>query len=225
MKRSPEISPTFKPYENVAVLACWDSGYLLLIASDGAVTARKYVGQPIRQAVQYADGTVLVLGSSLFVCRMGKLNVPLKRRFLTPFRCLPRLDLNPHLLTALPSGCSIDLALSCSCCLHWPIVPRWQPSEKIMWYEGGDFRFGPTFWGLRDGYREACLLHWAIRQLKAVKMQAIVYEKADALLHLGEVSSEIDRWRSIVNLHSPLTTNQLRRELLKAVSMIQKGPS
>ena len=100
----------------------------------------------------------------------------------------------------------------------WWAFQWWQQSEKIVWFDGNEFRFGPTFLGLRDGFLDARLLHWAIKGLKAVKMESISSEKPDALLRIGEVSSEVYRWKTIVNLNSPIVMNRVRRMLLEAVT-------
>lgn len=40
---------------------------MLLLNFKGELVTLKYLGQPIRQGIQYADGTVLVLADRLFV--------------------------------------------------------------------------------------------------------------------------------------------------------------
>ena len=94
-----------------------------------------------------------------------------------------------------------------------------------MWYDAaiGPLRIGPTFLGLRDGWRDACLLDWVVRQSKAIPLDRIASEKPDALLQLGEMSSEVYKWRTIVNLDSPTTANRLRRTLLEAAATKRKG--
>lgn len=94
----------------------------------------------------------------------------------------------------------------------------WQASEKIVWYNerSGMIKFGPTFLGLRDGYHDDRLLVWVTKHLKVVKMEQVASSLPNALLRIGETTSEIYRLCTIVNLNSPLTMNHLRRLLLEA---------
>ncbi|MCS7187421.1 MAG: hypothetical protein RMK89_10780 [Armatimonadota bacterium] len=62
-----------KPDDSLQILACLDSGYLLLLNFKGELVARKYLGQPIRQGIQYADGTMLALANRLFVVPNGQI--------------------------------------------------------------------------------------------------------------------------------------------------------
>jgi len=104
----------------------------------------------------------------------------------------------------------------------WWAFQWWQPSEKIVWYEDGDFRFGPTFLGLRDGFLDARLLHWATKELMALKMENIASDKPNATLKLGEASREVYRWKTIVNLNSPIVMNQVRQKVMEAVAIRSK---
>ena len=102
----------------------------------------------------------------------------------------------------------------------WWAFQWWQDSEKIVWYEPGadQVRFGPTFLGLRDGWEDARLFHWAVRELAAFPMEAAVSANAGALIQLREETREVYRWTTIANLGSPLALNELRRRLLRAAA-------
>ncbi len=98
---------------------------------------------------------------------------------------------------------------------HW-----YQASEKIVWYdsETGAVRWGPAFLGLRDGWRDACLFYWVVRQLKACEEGALVSDQPGALLRLDERVSEVYRFNTLVNVDSPAAINKVRRALLDAAT-------
>ncbi len=90
------------------LLACLDSGYLLAIASNGEVVARTYLGQTLRQAVQYEDGTVLALGGGrLFMARGGQIKYAAEVTFSQPVQMLA--DSGPRPTIACGSGDTVTL--------------------------------------------------------------------------------------------------------------------
>lgn len=106
----------------------------------------------------------------------------------------------------------------------WWAFQSWQPTEKVVWYEreANQVRFGPTFLGLRDGYRDACLLWEAKRLLKEKPspggekaLRQAVSEGPEAALRLGERRREVYCYRTIVTANSPLAFNRARRALLR----------
>jgi len=102
----------------------------------------------------------------------------------------------------------------------WWAFQWWQASEKIVWYDAatGSLQIGPTFLGLRDGWRDACLLDWVVRKLKAMPLDRAVSDKPEAVLQLGSTSREVYTWQTILNMDSPITANLLRRTLLEAAA-------
>jgi len=102
----------------------------------------------------------------------------------------------------------------------WWAFQWWQASEKIVWYEpaADGVRYGPTFVGLRDGWEDARLLHWVVRELGAIPMEGAVSADAGALIQLREETREVYRWTTIANLLSPMALNQMRRRLLVAAA-------
>ncbi|MCS7224750.1 MAG: hypothetical protein NZ959_09385, partial [Armatimonadetes bacterium] len=98
-------------------------------------------------------------------------------------------------------------------------------NANIVWYDekSNAFQFGPTYLGLRDGFRDACLVFWASNILKIVPLVDILSERTDALFRIGWVTRNHYRYRTIVNLKSPLLLNELRRRLLRTVA--QRAPN
>lgn len=91
-----------KPAGEAHFLACLDSGYLLEIARDGRVVARSYVGQALREAVQYTDGTLLALGRQLVVVPSGQIEHAAQATFPLPVSILA--DCGPRPAVACKSA-------------------------------------------------------------------------------------------------------------------------
>jgi hypothetical protein len=60
------------PSSPSAYMAVVDSGYLFRIAEDGRIVGRHYLGESLRSAARYGDGTVLALGRQLHVMPRGE---------------------------------------------------------------------------------------------------------------------------------------------------------
>lgn len=96
----------------------------------------------------------------------------------------------------------------------------------ILWYDtpSGSLQFGPTYLGLRDGYHDARLLHWVLRNLKLIPQEAVASDRKDALLRIGWATDWHPRHRTLVNVRSPVEINRLRKELLSAIrTSLSKG--
>jgi hypothetical protein len=95
---------------------------------------------------------------------------------------------------------------------------RWDV-DKVLWYDAatGQVSVGPAYLGLKDGWDDACLLSWLDKSKKA-PLSRFISEKPDAPLRMGEVSLEVYRWKSIVNLTDPFKLNDARRQMLAAAS-------
>lgn len=102
----------------------------------------------------------------------------------------------------------------------WWAFQWWQASEKVVWYQAdsGTVRVGPAFLGRRDGWEDARLFHWVVRQLRALPEGFAAGAGESSLIELGEETSEVYRWTTIVNLSSPAALNRVRRALLQAAT-------
>jgi hypothetical protein len=98
----------------------------------------------------------------------------------------------------------------------WYAFYRWN-ADKVIWYDNatGKASIGPAYLGLKDGWDDARLLAWLVKEKKA-PLDQFISQKADAPLRMGEVGREVYKWQGVVNLGDPFVLNAARRGMLEA---------
>jgi hypothetical protein len=97
----------------------------------------------------------------------------------------------------------------------WYAFYRWD-KDKVLWYDDktGQVSVSPTYLGLKDGWKDACLLAWLVQE-KKTPLSQFISDKADAPLRMGQVGREVYQWQGIVNLGDPFILNDARRGMLE----------
>lgn len=100
--------------------------------------------------------------------------------------------------------------------IGWYDFYRWN-DDKTGWYDSvaGDVTTGPVYIGLHDGWNDACLLTWLVKD-KKIPVSQFISEKPDAPLRIGEQEQEVYRWKNIVNMSDPFVLNDAREKMLAA---------
>ncbi len=75
--------------------------------------------------------------------------------------------------------------------------------------------FSPAYLGYKDGSDDACLMAW-LRDSKKIPHSQFMSESPDTPLRIGDVQSEVYRWKSIVNITDPFVLNEARIKMLQA---------
>jgi hypothetical protein len=95
---------------------------------------------------------------------------------------------------------------------------RWNV-DKILFYDKDteQVSFSPAYLGYKDGWDDACLMAW-LRDSKKIPLSQFFAESPNAPLRIGDVQSEVYRWKSIVNLTDPFILNDARIKMLEAAT-------
>lgn len=101
--------------------------------------------------------------------------------------------------------------------LGWYAFYKPWNTSKVVIYDNaaGHVEISPAYLGLKDGWHDARLLSWLVKEHKA-PLERFLSQRADAPLRLGEVTLKEHTWQEIVNLGDPFVLNDTRRQMLEA---------
>lgn len=90
-------------------------------------------------------------------------------------------------------------------------------TDKVVWYDDatGQISVSPAYLGLKDGWNDARLLGWLVKENKTA-MDRFISNQTGAPLRMDQVQWEAYNMRRIVNLGDPFVLNDARRKMLEA---------